>query len=80
MKTFMISAALVALWSCAARREVQVQMVNARLVRVDTVFRFDKTPQKQLTWRDDLDIDYVTYASLTTTYPIGTKMMVLIRR
>lgn len=80
MKTFLISAALVALYSCAARKEVQVQMVNARLVKIDTVFRFDKNPQKQLTWRDDFDIDYVTYASLATSYSVGTKMMVLIRR
>jgi hypothetical protein len=80
MKTFLISAALVALCGCAARKEVQVQMVNARLVKVDTVYRFNTDPQKQLTWKDENEIEYVTFASLGTSYPIGTRMMVLIRR
>ena len=80
MKTILISAALVALCSCAARKEVQVQMVNARLIKVDTVYRFNTDPQKQLTWRDENDIEYVTFASLAASYSIGSKMMVLVRR
>jgi len=80
MKTFFVSAALVALCSCVARKEVQVQMVNAPLVKVDTVYRFNTDPQKQLTWKDENDIEYVTFASLGTSYPIGSKMMVLVRR
>jgi hypothetical protein len=80
MKTILISAALVALCSCAARQELQVQMVNARLVKVDTVYRFNTDPQKQLTWKDDHEIEYITFAALSSYYPIGTKMMVLIRR
>ena len=80
MKTILVSAALVALCSCAARKEVQVQMVNARLIKVDTVYRFNTDPQKQLTWRDENEIEYITYAALGTPYTLGSKMMVLVRR
>jgi hypothetical protein len=80
MKTILIPTALVALCSCTAPREVQVQMVNARLVKVDTIYRFHTDPQKQLTWKDANEIEYVTYASFGITYPIGTEMMVLVKR
>jgi len=80
MKAILISAALVALCSCATRKEVQVKMVNARLVKIDTIYRFHTDPQKQLTWKDKNEIEYVTYASFGITYPIGTEMMVLVKR
>jgi hypothetical protein len=80
MKTILISAVLAALCSCAANKEVQVQMVNARLVKVDTVYRFNTDPQKQFTWKDENEIEYVTFASLGTSHQIGTKMMVLVRK
>ena len=80
MKTILISAVLVAVCSCVAHREVQVQMVNARLVKVDTVYRFNTDPQKQLTWKDENEVEYITFASLGNSYPLGTKMMVLVKR
>jgi hypothetical protein len=80
MKTIFISAALVALYGCAAHREVQAEIVNAQLVKIDTVYRYDKNPQKQLTWVDENAIEYVTFASLASNYNIGSRMMVLVRR
>jgi hypothetical protein len=80
MKTILISTAILALYGCAARKEMQVQMVNARLVKIDTVYRFNTDRQTQLTWIDENDIEYITYASLATSFPIGTKMMVLVKR
>jgi hypothetical protein len=35
---------------------------------------------KQLTWLDDNQIEYVTYASLNSSYKIGTRVMVLVKR
>jgi hypothetical protein len=80
MKTILVIAAIVALYSCTARRELQADIVNAELIKIDTVYRYASNPQRQLTWRDDYDIEYVTYAALSTTYALGTRMMVLVKR
>jgi hypothetical protein len=80
MKTILSVAALVALFSCVSRRELQAEMVNAEVVKIDTVFRYTNNPQQLLTWRDENNIEYLTYASLYTKYSVGSRMMVLVKR
>lgn len=83
MKTFilLLSIAIVTLSSCYSAREIQVEMVSAQLVRIDTVYRYSPDEQKQqLTWRDDQNTEYVSFASMKSAYLVGTRMAVLRKR
>lgn len=78
MKTIIVVLALVGLTSCFSRRELQVEMVSAQLVRIDTVHRYYPNEYKQqLTWRDEQNVEYVSYVPLQAVYMVGTKMAVL---
>ena len=80
MKTILLVAIVIALFSCSAPRERQAEMVNAELVKIETVFRYANDPKQLLTWRDDNRIDYVTYAPLNNPFSIGARMVVLVKR
>ena len=77
MKTFFILAAIAAFCSCTVRKQVQVEMVNAELIKIDTIHRYQNT-EYQLTWRDKYNIDYVTFTPVY--YSLGTRVMVFVRR
>jgi hypothetical protein len=82
MKTLIfLLLAVVSLASCYSPREIQVEIVSAQLVRIDTVFRYvnDKS-QQLLTWRDTENIEYVSYVPLYASYTVGTRMAVLRKR
>jgi hypothetical protein len=82
MKTMIVLLlALVALAGCYSPREIQVDIVSAQLVRIDTVFRYlnDKS-QQVLTWRDNENIEYISYVPLQANYTVGTRMAVLRKR
>ena len=79
--TLPLLLAIVALSGCYSAREIQVEMVSAQLVRIDTVYRYSPDEQKQqLTWRDDQNTEYVSFASMRSTYLVGTRMAVLRKR
>ena len=79
MKTLIIPLlAATALAGCFSNREIQVEMVNARLVRIDTIHRYSESEwKKQLTWRDNQNMEYISYAPLQAMYSVGTTMAVL---
>jgi hypothetical protein len=78
MKTLLILFAMVILAGCYSRRELQVEIISAQLVRIDTIHRYYPNEFKQqLTWRDDENVEYVSYAPIQAVYMVGTKMSVL---
>jgi hypothetical protein len=79
MKTILCIAAFVYFSSCVSYKEVQVEMVAAELVRIDTITRFERTEQV-LTWRSPDKTEYVSYAALGPVYTIGSKVTVFVRR
>lgn len=83
MKTFIaaLAIAMVTLSGCYSSREIQVEIVSAQLVRIDTIYRYAPDEQRQqLTWRDDQNTEYVSFVPLASTYLVGTKMAVLRKR
>jgi hypothetical protein len=73
--------AMIALASCYSPREIQVDIVSAQLVRIDTVFRYmNDRSQQVLTWRDNENIEYISYVPLQASYTVGTRMAVLRKR
>lgn len=81
MKTSLLMLIIAAaLTGCYSRRQIQVEMVSAQLVRIDTIYRYngeDEKVKQQLTWRDTENIEYVSYVPLQTIYQLGTRMAVL---
>ena len=66
--------------SCSGPHEVQAEMVSAQLVKIDTAFRYETNPRQMLTWRDNNDVEYVTYAPLANSFLLGSRMVVLVKR
>jgi len=80
MKTILVIATAVAFCSCAGPRELEAEMVNAQLIRIDTAFRYANDPKQILLWRDDNNVDYITYASMNNSFLLGSRMVVLVKR
>ena len=80
MKTLLALAAIALTYSCAGPRELEAEMIGAQLIKIDTAFRYASDPRQILTWRDDNNIDYVTYAPMSNSYLVGSKMIILVKR
>ena len=81
MKTILLPLVLIAAAGCTSLRETQqVDMVTAKVIRIDTVFRYPDH-LKQLTWKDNDDIQYVSYVSMyNEMYYVGSSMYVMRKR
>jgi hypothetical protein len=80
MKTVISSAVIaISLLSCAPQNEIQVEFVNAELVKIDTVYRISGHEQV-LTWRTPNNVQYVSYAPLDDVFMIGTRFPVMVKR
>jgi len=71
------TAAIVS--SCYTPHDVQVDLISAELVRIDTIVRHTAQEQ-QLTWRDDYKTEYISYAAMERKFIVGTKMTVFRQR
>jgi len=80
MKAILVIASALALHSCSGPRELQAEMVSAQLIKIDTAFRYAGNTQQVLTWRDDNQVNYVTYAPLGNNFLLGSRMIVLVKR
>lgn len=76
MKTILGIVGLVLLAGCSTHREIQVEMVTAELVKIDTVYR-QPNEQKLLTWRDKDNIEYVSFIPMNQNFILGSTMTVL---
>ena len=77
-KVLALVAALVCI-ACASPKAVQVSVVQAELVKVDTVYRLNGNVQL-LTWRSKSNIEFVSYAGIQEHYLIGLRMPVFLPR
>jgi hypothetical protein len=77
MKTILAGIALVLLCGCFYPRDLQAEVVSAQLIKIDTINRYQNGQQQMLTWKDEHDIHYVSYASLKETYVVGTRIPML---
>ena len=80
MKKLIPLVAAAFLFSCAGQKEIQVNMTNVQLIRIDTLERYPYASQQVLTWRSDDHIDYITFEPINRYYLVGSKMAVLVKR
>ena len=80
MKTILAGALLLAIAGCYSNKELQADMVRAEVIRIDTIERYlhnVPTKQKQITWRDSDNLEYVTIVPMYAFYSVGTSMTML---
>ena len=80
MKKVLLGITPAILCCCSVEREVQMNMIDVELVKIDTVQRYTEKPQKLLTWHGFDNVDYVTFAPITNFYRLGSKMKVFVRK
>jgi len=78
MKTTLVVAMVATiLTGCYSTREIQVEMVSATLVRIDTINRETQYQKQLFTWRDQKNIEYTSFESMSKNHVLGTAMRVL---
>jgi len=65
---------------CNSEKQIQMNIADAELIKIDTVQRYPNTSEKLLTWRTDDRIDYVTFVPINSHYSIGSRMKVMVKR
>ena len=82
MKTILAGfvLAVTLLCGCYSQKELQVEMVKAELIRIDTVNRYTPMQMQQLTFRDEFYLEYITFVPMQESYVVGTKMTMLRNR
>jgi hypothetical protein len=79
MKALLVLAIGAFLTGCYATRDVQANLVDVELVKIDTVERYYNAPQQILVWRTSDKIDVVSYVPLGRKYTVGTRTSMLLR-
>jgi hypothetical protein len=78
MRTLLACLAILAIGGCIRKETVQVDLVDAQLVRIDTIERYtDDYHRLMLTWKDDKDIEYVSYSRFGKELTIGMRLPML---
>jgi hypothetical protein len=79
-KTLPFFLAVMIILGCSQQKEIQMDMSDVELVKIDTIQRYPNATEKILTWRSSDQIDYITFAPLDTYYPLGSRMKVMMKR
>ena len=68
------------LFGCSTEREIQANLVEASLVKIEIVSRFPNNQQKLLTWLTPDQVRYITYEPIETTTFVGMSRTVMVRK
>lgn len=71
---------MVFVFGCYSGKELQADIINAELVKIDTVYRHPSNREQLLTWKTDDNLQYVSYASMDQVFVVGSKIMMLVRK
>jgi hypothetical protein len=77
MKTFLLGMSVLAVASCTSVKEVQVELIQAQLIKIDTVHRQPNEYRQQLTWKGQDNIEYISFVSMDQAYPLGISLLVM---
>jgi hypothetical protein len=80
MKTLLLLILTGGIFGCVSEKEIQMNFTMVELVKIDTVRRYPNNFEQVLTWRSEDKVDYITFEPLSTTYALGTRLRVLLKR
>ena len=70
---------IIAVLGCRSSRDIQVEFVTAKLIKIDTVQRFSEY-EKVLTWQADDNTRYVSYLPMKKQVFVGMQFLVMRHR
>ena len=70
----------LAAFSCTSEKQIQANLVDVQLIKIDTVSRFPNNLQKLLIWRSAQNVDYITFEPINSKFSVGTRMKVMVTR
>lgn len=79
MKTIIVAMIIIAVLGCRTGKDIQVEFVMAKLIKIDTIQRFTEY-EKVLTWEDTDKIRYTCYLPMKKKVTVGMEMLVMRRR
>ena len=81
MKAILVAVGLLTTAGCANLRQMQqVDLVEAKVVKIDTIIRHPDL-LKQITWQDQDEIQYISYTKVyDRTFRVGSIMYVMRKR
>ena len=79
MKTIIVAMIIIAVVGCSTGKDIQVEFVKAKLIKIDTVQRFTEY-EKMLTWQDDNNVRYICYLPMKKQVAVGMEFLVMRRR
>jgi len=62
------------------QKQVQVRIVDVKLIKMEPIHRSHSTEEMILTWKDEDNVEYVSFESMNTQMSIGSRMKMMIRR
>ena len=80
MKTLALAMVVCSIFSCATEHEIQADMVDATLIKVEMVRRYPNAQEKWLTWSTSKTVNYITIEPVNTNVEIGMVRKVMIRK
>src|SRR5438046_6701619 len=76
---FMLLGGLVCS-SCRAEREGEYSHQWVTVIKVDTIFRYDRYPSLLITWEDEHKITYPEFRTIPCIYVLGYRDFILMKR
>jgi hypothetical protein len=67
-------------FSCTTEKEVQANLIDASLVKIDVISRYPNLQRKMLTWKTADNVTYITYVPMYSKFDIGATRKVLVRK
>lgn len=80
MKTLYTLALCMICYACFPAREVQAEMLDATLVKIEVINRYPNVRQKVLTWQTERSVSFVTFESASYDIALGTHAKVLVQK
>jgi hypothetical protein len=80
MKTIVLAMISCPILSCTTERDIQADIVDATLIKVEMVKRYPNAQEKWLTWSTSKAVNYVTVEPANSNAEIGMVRKVMIRK
>ena len=67
-------------FSCTTEKEVQANLIDASLVKIDVINRYPNLQRNMLTWKSADNVTYITYVPIYANFNVGVTRKVLVRK
>ena len=65
---------------CTMQKQVQVRIVEVQLIKIEPIHRNPSRDEMLLTWKDEDNVEYVSFEPMDNHISIGSKMKMMVRR